>query len=54
MGTMKGVTRFLIIFKRIERHIDDTVCHDEDFEDHSWRTIDLLTVMGNVLALLSP
>ena len=53
-GYNKRFDSILTDFQRKERCIDDTVYHDEDLETHWWRTIDLLTIMGNAGAVLNP
>ena len=41
-------------FLRKERIVDDTIHYDEDLEEHWWRTIDLLTLLGNAGIVLNP
>ena len=53
-GYNKRFDSILTDFQRKERCIDDTVYHDDDLEAHWWRTIDLLTLMGNAGAVLNP
>ncbi len=41
-------------FERKERCVDDTVHYDDDLEQHWWRTIDLLTRVGQAGIVLNP
>jgi hypothetical protein len=40
-------------FERVERCVDDTVHFDSELEEHWWRTIDLLTTVGNAGIVLN-
>ena len=39
---------------RIEREVDDILHHDTDLETHWWRSIDLLTLLGQSGVVLNP
>ena len=41
-------------FDRKERCVDDTIHYDGDLEEHWWRTIDFLTIMGQSGIVLNP
>ena len=41
-------------FERKERCVDDTIHYDPDLEQHWWRTIDLLTRVGQAGIVLNP
>ena len=41
-------------FQRKERCVDDTIHFDEDLEEHWWRTIELLTILGSAGIVLNP
>ena len=41
-------------FDRKERIVDDTIFHDEDLEEHWWRTIDFLSTVGQAGVVLNP
>ena len=44
----------LSAFQRKERCVDDTIHYDTDLEQHCWRTIDLLTRVGQAGIVLNP
>jgi hypothetical protein len=44
----------LSAFVRKERCADDTIHYDTDLEQHWWRTIDLLTHVGQAIIVLNP
>ena len=44
----------LSTFERKERCVDDTIHHDTDLEQHWWRSIDLLTRVGQAGIVLNP
>ena len=44
----------LSTFERKERCVDDTIHYDSDLEQHWWRTIDLLTRVGQAGIVLNP
>ena len=44
----------LMDFRDKERCVDDTVYWDEDLENHWWRTIEFLELMGNAGIVLNP
>ena len=44
----------LSTFERKERCVDDTIYYDSDLEQHWWRTIDLLTRVGQAGIVLNP
>lgn len=41
-------------FQRKERCVDDTIFHDDDLEEHWWRTIDFLSTVGAAGIVLNP
>lgn len=41
-------------FKQKERCVDDTIHYDTDIEEHWWRTIELLIIVGNSGIVLNP
>ena len=41
-------------FPRKERCVDDTCHFDTDLEQHWWRTIDLLIILGNAGVVVNP
>ena len=41
-------------FERKERCVDDVIYHDDDLRDHWWRTIHLLTRLGQTGVVLNP
>ena len=45
-GYNRRVDAILTDFERKERCVDDTIFYDTDLEEHWWRTIDLLMIMG--------
>ena len=53
-GYNKRFDAILSDFVRKERCVDDTIHHDEDLEEHWWRTIDLFDLMGRSGAVMNP
>ena len=53
-GYNKRFDAILADFVRKERCVDDTIHYDEDIEEHWWRTINLLEIMGNSGAVMNP
>ena len=45
-GYNRRFNSILAEFKRKERCVDDTIHYDADLEEHWWRTIDLLSLLG--------
>ena len=45
-GYNRRFDSILAEFKRKERCVDDTIHYDADLEEHWWRTIDLLSLLG--------
>ena len=53
-GYNKRFDAILTDFVRKERCVDDTIHFDDDIEEHWWRTIDLLDIMGKSGAVMNP
>ena len=53
-GYNRRLNEVLTDFLRKERCVDDTCHHDEDLEEHWWRTIDLLILLGKSGVVLNP
>ena len=53
-GYNRRFDAILASFDRKERCVDDTIHYDSDLEEHWWRTIDLLTRLGQAGVVLNP
>ena len=53
-GYNRRFDAILSTFERKERCVDDTIHYDSDLEQHWWRTIDLLTRVGQAGIVLNP
>ena len=53
-GYNRRLNEVLPDFLRKERCVDDTCHHDEDLQEHWWRTIDLLILLGKSGVVLNP
>ena len=53
-GYNRRFDAILSSFDRKERCVDDTIHYDSDLEQHWWRTIDLLTHLGQAGIVLNP
>jgi hypothetical protein len=53
-GYNRRFDEILAPFERKERCVDDTIHYDDDLEQHWWRTIDLLTRLGEAGIVLNP
>ena len=53
-GYNRRFDAILAEFERKERIVDDTIHYDSDLEDHWWRTMDLLSLVGNAGIILNP
>ena len=53
-GYNRRFDEILAEFERKERCVDDTVHYDTDLEEHWWRTVDLLTRLGQAGVVLNP
>ena len=53
-GYNRRFDAILSTFERKERCVDDTIHYDSDLEQHWWRTIDLLTRVGQAGIVMNP
>ena len=53
-GYNRRFDTILADFNRKERIVDDTLHYDEDLTEHWWRTIDLLSLIGNSGIVVNP
>ena len=53
-GYNRRFDAILAEFEWKERIVDDTIHYDSDLEDHWWRTMDLLSLVGNAGIILNP
>lgn len=53
-GYNRRFDTILADFNRKERIVDDTLHYDENLTEHWWRTIDLLTLIGNSGIVVNP
>ena len=53
-GYNRRFSAILTDFLRQERCVDDTVFYDNNLEEHWWRTIDFLSLVGRAGIVLNP